>query len=46
MTTKKISGYRVKDGKVEKIKGYGLSASGKIKQLKSKKTKPVRRTPS
>ena len=38
-------GFRMKDGKVEKIPGYGLNTSAKIKQRKSKKTKPVKRTP-
>ena len=43
MTSKSIRGFRVKNGKLEKIKGYGLDASAKIKQRKSKKTKPIKR---
>ena len=41
----RLKGYGVKDGKVEKIKGYGLDTSAKIKQRKSKKVRPVKRTP-
>jgi len=45
LTTKSIgSGYRLKGGKVEKIAGYGLDASAKIRAKKSKKQKVVRRT--
>lgn len=39
----KLRGYRVKNGKVEKIQGYGLDASAKIKQRTSKKVRAVRR---
>ncbi|ADJ21966.1 hypothetical protein Hden_1559 [Hyphomicrobium denitrificans ATCC 51888] len=46
MTGKTLRGYRItKSGKVEKISGYGLNTSAKIKQKKSKKTKPIRRVP-
>ena len=41
----RLKGYSEKDGKVEKIKGFGLDASAKIKQRKSKKVRPVKRTP-
>jgi len=43
MTGKPLRGYRIKNGKVEKISGYGLNTSAKIKQKKSKKTKPIKR---
>lgn len=44
MTSKSLKGYRIKkDGTVEKIKGYGLSASGKIKQSKSKQVRVVKK---
>lgn len=43
MTGKTLRGYRIKNGKVEKISGYGLNTSAKIKQKKSKKTKPIKR---
>ena len=45
MTGKTLRGYRIKNGKVEKIKGYGLNTSAKIKQRKSKKMKPIKRVP-
>jgi hypothetical protein len=45
MTGKTLRGYRIKNGKVEKISGYGLNTSAKIKQKKSKKTKPIKRMP-
>ncbi len=45
MTGKTLRGYRIKNGKVEKIAGYGISTSAKIKQKKSKKTKPIKRVP-
>lgn len=45
MTTKSLKGYRLKDGKIQKISGFGLNASAKIKQKKSKKQKPIRRVP-
>ena len=41
----RLKGYSEKAGKVEKIPGYGLDASKKIKQRKSKKVKPAKRTP-
>lgn len=40
-----LRGYRIKDGKLERIPGFGLSASMKIQQKKSKKQKPIRRQP-
>lgn len=44
MTTKSLKGYRIsKSGKIEKIPGYGLDSSAKIRQKKSKKVKPVKR---
>ncbi len=47
MTGHRISmkGFKIRDGKVEKISGYGLKTSAKIKQKKSKKTKPIKRVP-
>ena len=46
MTGKTLRGYRItKSGKVEKISGYGLKTSAKIKQKKSKKAKPIKRVP-
>ena len=41
----KLRGYRIKDGRVVKVAGFGLDTSAKIRQKKSKKTKPVKRTP-
>lgn len=32
-----VKGYRLKDGKVERIAGYGLSASAKIAKRKADK---------
>lgn len=43
MSTTPIKGYRIKDGKVTKIDGYGLDASAKIAKRKSKKVKVVAR---
>lgn len=43
MSTTPIKGYRIKDGKVTKIDGYGLNASAKIAKRKSKKVKVVAR---
>lgn len=44
MTGKTLRGYRItKSGKVEKISGYGLDFSKKIKQKHSKKVKAVKR---
>jgi hypothetical protein len=44
MTSKSIGGYRLtKSGKIEKIPGYGLDASGKIRQKTSKKPRPKRK---
>ena len=45
MTGKSLKGYRIKNGKVEKIKAYGLDAAARIRQKKSKKTKPIKRVP-
>jgi len=43
MTGKTLRGYRIKNGKVEKISGYGLDFSKKLKQKHSKKVKAVKR---
>lgn len=40
-----LKGFRVKNGKVEKIPSYKLNASAKIAQRKSKKQHVVRRAP-
>lgn len=46
MVTKSLKGYRIKsDGKVEKIPGYGLDPSAKIRAKKSKRVKVVKRKP-
>jgi len=46
MTGKTLRGYRItKSGKVEKISGYGLNTSAKIKQKKSKRVTVKRNTP-
>jgi len=46
MTGKTLRGYRItKSGKVEKISGYGLDASKRIKQKKSKRVTVKRKTP-
>lgn len=45
MTGKTLRGYRIKNGKVEKISGYGLNTSAKIKQKKSKRVTVKRKTP-
>jgi hypothetical protein len=37
-----IRGFTIKDGKVIRIPGYGLNASAKIAQKKSKRIKPAR----
>lgn len=43
MTGKTLRGYRItKSGKVEKIAGYGLNTSAKIKQKRSRKIKVVK----
>lgn len=43
--TKPLKGYRItKSGKVEKISGYRLDVSAVIRQRKSKKVKPVKRS--
>ncbi len=34
-----LKGFRIKDGKPERIEGYGLSASAKIARKKSKKVR-------
>lgn len=45
MTGKTLRGYRItKSGKVEKISGYGLNTSAKIKQKKSKRITVKRKT--
>lgn len=41
-----VKGFKIKDGKLVKIAGYGLNASAKIAQKKSKRARPVRRIPS
>lgn len=42
----KLTGYRItKAGKVEKIQGYGMNASAKIQQRKSKRVRATRRAP-
>ncbi len=38
-----LKGYRIKNGKVEKVHGYGMNASQKIRQRTSKKVRPTRR---
>ena len=43
MTGKTLRGYRIKNGKVGKISGYGLDFSKKLKQKHSKKVKAVKR---
>jgi hypothetical protein len=41
------NGYRIgKSGKVERIPGYGLDASRKAQQRRSKKSRPSRRLPN
>lgn len=45
MTTKPITGYRVKDGKLVKAK-QKMDASKAIRQKKSKKVKVTRRVPA
>lgn len=45
MTGKTLRGYRIKNGKVEKIAGYGLNTSAKIKQKKSKRVRVAKRKP-
>ena len=45
MTGKTLRGYRIKNGKVEKISGYGLNTSAKIKQKKSKRVRVTKRKP-
>lgn len=45
MTGKTLRGYRIKNGKVEKISGYGLNTSAKIKQKKSKRVRVAKRKP-
>ena len=44
MTGKTLRGYRIKNGKVEKISGYGLDASKRIKQKTSKRIRVKRKT--
>jgi hypothetical protein len=38
-----LKGVRIKNGKLERVFGYGLDASAKIKQRKSKKQRVTRR---
>ena len=38
-----LRGFRVKDGKVQKISGYGLDTSAKIRQKKSKRVSVVKK---
>ena len=38
-----MKGFKIRDGKVEKISGYGLDFSKKLKQKHSKKVKAVKR---
>lgn len=46
MTGKTLRGYRItKSGKVEKISGYGLDASKRIKQKTSKRVRVTKRKP-
>ena len=46
MTGKTLRGYRItKSGKVEKISGYRLDASKRIKQKTSKRIRVKRKTP-
>ena len=39
----KLKGYRLKNGKLVKIEGYGLDSSARIRQKKSKRVRPVKR---
>jgi hypothetical protein len=39
----KLRGFRLKDGKLERVPGYGLSTSMKLQQKKSRKVKPTKR---
>jgi hypothetical protein len=41
----RIPGYQVKGSKVEKVKGYKMNVSQKIRQKKSKKVRVTRRAP-
>lgn len=43
MTGKTLRGYRIKNGKVEKIKGYGIDAAARIRQKKSKRVRVMKR---
>ena len=43
MTSKALRGYRIRDGKIEKVHTYGLDASARIRQKKSKKVRVVKR---
>jgi len=40
-----LRGFKLKDGKLQRIEGYGLSASMKLQQKKSKRVRPVKRKP-
>lgn len=47
MTGHRISlkGFRIKDGKLQRIPGYGFDAAARIRQKKSKKVTVKRKTP-
>jgi hypothetical protein len=40
-----MKGFKIRDGKVEKISGYGLDASKRIKQKTSKRVRVTKRKP-
>ena len=40
-----LRGFKLKDGKLQRIEGYGLNTSAKIKQRKSKKVRVRRKSP-
>jgi len=40
-----LKGYRIKNGKVERVASYKLNASAKIAQRKSKKARVGKRVP-
>jgi hypothetical protein len=41
----RVPGFRLKNEKLEKIAGFKLNASAKIRQRTSKKVRPTRRAP-
>lgn len=43
MTSKSVRGVTIKDGKVKVIAGYGLNASKKIQQKKSRRVRVVKK---